>query len=413
MKKILLLVLVFFVALFTGYENPNLVDVPKKYIKFLLKRMNYIDNFVVEKETIKLIEKEKYLDVDNNELVIEGNSFNLSLKKRANFDERTAGFFIKNSNNSEIEFDIFLQNGITIDNSSTKEIYLPQDIFFGKNGGVKAVFEVNKKKFAYVSNKKLNCFYASIYEIEKKKMRVKTKCLPDANNIDFNGLGGAFVEKADQIYLSIGAPEWDSKEIRSLAQKKGFLYGKIIRISKNDLLSDDAEILQPEIFTLGHKNPQGLIIEDEIFFSIEHGPQGGDEINLIKINKNYGWPIVSYGTEYNNGKSFKKSESKYQKPLFSFLPSIAPSSLDTCPKNLKNYYKDDICLMFLTLRDMSLYVVLIDKLKLNVISYEKFKIEQRLRHFGKKNNKRYEQNSTFFISADGEGIYSAQFNNFR
>ena len=88
-------------------------------------------NFVVEKETIKLIEKEKYLDVDNNELVIEGNSFNLSLKKRANFDERTAGFFIKNSNNSEIEFDIFLQNGITIDNSSTKEIYLPQDIFFG------------------------------------------------------------------------------------------------------------------------------------------------------------------------------------------------------------------------------------------------------------------------------------------
>lgn len=413
MKKILLLILFFFVALFIGYENPNLVDVPKKYIKFFLKRMNLIENFVVDKNTIKLVEKEKYQNLDNNELTIAGNSFNLLLKKQINFDDRTAGFFVKDLNNSKMKFNIFLQNGLIINNNSTKEIYLPQDIFLNKNGGVKAVFEIEKKKFAYTSNKKLNCFYASIYEIEKKKVRLKTKCLPDENNVDFNGLGGAIVVKKNYVYLSIGAPEWDSKKIRDLAQNKDYLYGKIIRINKKDLLSDNSKLIKPEIFTFGHKNPQGLIIENENFFSVEHGPQGGDEINLIKKNKNYGWPLVSYGTEYNDGKSFKKNDNIYQKPLFSFLPSIAPSSMDTCPNNLKKYYKDDICFMFLTLRDMSLYVVLVDKAKLNIISLEKFNIEQRLRHFGKINNKLYEQNNTFYISADGEGIYSAQFNNFR
>ena len=69
--------------------------------------------------------------------------------------------------------------------------------------------------------------------------------------------------------------------------------------------------------------------------------------------------------------------------------------------------------MFLTLRDMSLYVILIDKLKLNIISHEKFLIEKRLRHFGQKNNKLFEKGNTFFISADGDGIFSAKFDYFR
>ena len=70
--------------------------------------------------------------------------------------------------------------------------------------------------------------------------------------------------------------------------------------------------------------------------------------------------------------------------MFTFLPSIAPSSMSKCPENLKKYYSNDICLMFLTLREMSLYVLLIDESKLNVISYEKFEIGERMRHFGKK-----------------------------
>ena len=103
----------------------------------------------------------------------------------------------------------------------------------------------------------------------------------------------------------------------------------------------------------------------------------------------------------------------FERPIFSFLPSIAPSALNTCPKNLQNYYKDDICLMFLSLRGMSLYVVLIDRSDLNVISLEKFDIGKRLRHFGIKNNKLFEKDNSFFVSADDDGIYRLKFSDFR
>lgn len=413
MKKILFLSIFFLISVFIGYENPKLVEKPKNYIKFHLKNMNLIDNFAVDKIEIKETEKEKYKIEEKNQVIVEGNSYNLILNKQINFDGRTAGFFIDNLDNKKFEFDIFLQNGLNINNNFTKEIFLPKDISFDQNGGLKSIFEVNEKKFAITSNKNINCAYAVIYEIETKINLLKTKCLPDIKNVDFNGLGGAVIEKDNFIYLSIGAPEWDSKQISSLAQDKEYFYGKIIRIKKDYFVNNSSGEPVIDIFTYGHKNPQGLTYSDKHFFSIEHGPQGGDEINLIIKGKNYGWPEVSYGTEYNNGKGYKKFDKKFEKPIFTFLPSIAPSSMSKCPENLKKYYSNDICLMFLTLREMSLYVLLIDESKLNVISYEKFEIGERMRHFGKKENKLYEKNNVFFVSADGAGIFSATFDNFR
>ena len=413
MKKILFLSIFFLISVFIGYENPKLVEKPKNYIKFHLKNMNLIDNFAVDKIEIKETEKEKYKIEEKNQVIVEGNSYNLILNKQINFDGRTAGFFIDNLDNKKFDFDIFLQNGLNINNNFTKEIFLPKDISFDQNGGLKSIFEVNEKKFAITSNKSINCAYAVIYEIETKINLLKTKCLPDVKNVDFNGLGGAVIEKDNFIYLSIGAPEWDSKQISSLAQDEEYFYGKIIRIKKDYFVNNSGGEPVIDIFTYGHKNPQGLTYSDKHFFSIEHGPQGGDEINLIIKGKNYGWPEVSYGTEYNNGKGYKKFDKKFEKPIFTFLPSIAPSSMSKCPENLKKYYSNDICLMFLTLREMSLYVLLIDESKLNVISYEKFEIGERMRHFGKKENKLYEKNNVFFVSADGAGIFSATFDNFR
>ena len=413
MKKILFLSIFFLISVFIGYENPKLVEKPKNYIKFHLKNMNLIDNFVVDKIEIKEIEKEKYKIDENNKLIVEGNSYDLVLDKQINFDGRTAGFFIDNLDNKKFEFDIFLQDGLNINNNFTKKIFFPKDVSFDQNGGLKSIFKVNEKKFAITSNKNINCAYATIYEIETKINLLKTKCLPDIENVDFNGLGGAVIEKDNYIYLSIGAPEWDSKQISSLAQDEEYFYGKIIRIKKDYFINNSEGEPVIDIFTYGHKNPQGLTYSDKHFFSIEHGPQGGDEINLIIKGNNYGWPKVSYGTEYNNGKGYKKFDKKFEKPMFTFLPSIAPSSMSKCPENLKKYYSNDICLMFLTLREMSLYVLLIDKSKLNVVSYEKFEIGERMRHFGKKDNKLYEKNNIFFVSADGAGIFSAKFDNFR
>ena len=413
-----LLKYIFIAILFTfiGYENPSLIENPKKYIKFYLKKLGLVKTFTNNITQLEKISENKDLNISTNREIIEGNSFDLSYRKILSFDDRTASFYTKFINN-KLNFEIFLQDGIKINNDNAEEMNLPLNISFEKNGGVKSVFKKNNINFAIISSKKISdCYFASIYNLKIKKSIFETDCLPDYENVDFNGLGGAFINYNNNLILSIGAPEWNSEEIRNLAQKEDSFYGKTIAIEDKFFNSNKDQFLKKEdikIFTKGHKNPQGITLIEEKIFSVEHGPQGGDEINLLKKGNNYGWPIVSYGTLYNNGKSFLKKNST-SSPIFTFLPSIAPSSLGKCPSNLKNYYKDNHCMIILSLRGMSLFVALLDKKDLRLISIEKFLINQRLRHFGlNSDNEVFQKNNSFYISVDNEGVYEIEFKNFR
>ena len=109
-KKFLAIVLFFFVSLFLGYEHPYLIEVPKKNIKFLLKKINLIDNFALNKEEVRNAEMEKNEETNQDDIIIEGNSFDLVLNKKINFDDRTAGLFIENFNNQKFSYDLYLQN---------------------------------------------------------------------------------------------------------------------------------------------------------------------------------------------------------------------------------------------------------------------------------------------------------------
>ena len=87
----------------------------------------------------------------------------------------------------------------------------------------------------------------------------------------------------------------------------------------------------PEIWSYGHRNPQGLVydIKNKRLWEIEHGPRGGDEINLIKRGANYGWPVISHGKEYWGPVAVGEGTSKLgmEQPVKVYIPSIAPSSL--------------------------------------------------------------------------------------
>jgi glucose/arabinose dehydrogenase len=86
----------------------------------------------------------------------------------------------------------------------------------------------------------------------------------------------------------------------------------------------------PEIWSYGHRSPQGLAIHPETgdIFQSEHGPQGGDELNLILRGRNYGWPVIGYGTNYGGTRLFATREmAGMEQPLQHFTPSIAPSGL--------------------------------------------------------------------------------------
>jgi glucose/arabinose dehydrogenase len=89
---------------------------------------------------------------------------------------------------------------------------------------------------------------------------------------------------------------------------------------------------KPEIFSYGHRNPQGLAFHPETgaLWSTEHGPQGGDELNVVEAGKNYGWPVATYGREYGpNGVLISPVPSKegIQEPVTIWVPSIGISGL--------------------------------------------------------------------------------------
>ena len=147
------------------------------------------------------------------------------------------------------------------------------------------------------------------------------------NNIHF---GSRLVfDKAGYLYMSIG----DRGE-RDRAQDLSSHGGKIIRLKADGTVPKDNPFVgrkgaRPEIWTLGHRNPQGLAIHPKTgrIWEQEHGPRGGDEINLLKKGGNYGWPKVTYGKEYWGPSIGRKKGRGTIQPLHQFTPSIAPSGL--------------------------------------------------------------------------------------
>lgn len=121
-----------------------------------------------------------------------------------------------------------------------------------------------------------------------------------------------------------------------LAQDLSSTQGKVLRLNADGSIPKDNPFVgktnvEPAIWSYGHRNPQGMAlhpITKEIYVS-EHGPRGGDEINLIKKGANYGWPVISYGNDYGSNQPIGEGTNKkgMEQPLKYFVPSIAPSGL--------------------------------------------------------------------------------------
>jgi glucose/arabinose dehydrogenase len=120
---------------------------------------------------------------------------------------------------------------------------------------------------------------------------------------------------------------------REKAQDLGTHLGKIVRIRPDGTAPPDNPFVGkagalPEIWTYGHRNPQGLVIHPQTgrLWEIEHGARGGDEINLPQPGRNYGWPVISYGGNYDGTKIGEgTSKPGMEQPIYFWDPSIAPS----------------------------------------------------------------------------------------
>ncbi|MCG8441366.1 MAG: PQQ-dependent sugar dehydrogenase, partial [Caulobacterales bacterium] len=155
-------------------------------------------------------------------------------------------------------------------------------------------------------------------------------CLPFKKRyvaLEGNMAGGrmAFAPPAT-LYYTNGDFHWDGmrSEQRLIAQDPEAHYGKVMAI---DIASGEARIV-----SAGHRNPQGIVVDGTgRVFVVEHGPRGGDELNLVREGANYGWPLESLGTTYGgqalpDALSYGRHET-YEPPLYSWVPSVATSAM--------------------------------------------------------------------------------------
>ena len=134
------------------------------------------------------------------------------------------------------------------------------------------------------------------------------------------------------LYMTIG-----ERGDRQRAQNTAIHGGKVLRLTEDGTVPPDNPFVgkaghKPEIFTYGNRNAQGLAIHPETgaVWANEHGPQGGDELNILEPGRNYGWPVASYGREYGpNGALISQHPSRegIQEPLLTWLPSIGISGM--------------------------------------------------------------------------------------
>jgi glucose/arabinose dehydrogenase len=147
-----------------------------------------------------------------------------------------------------------------------------------------------------------------------------------------NHYGGRMAFLPDGTFaLTIG----EGFEYREKAQDLNSDLGKIVRLNEDGSVPQDNPFVgqagvRPEIYSWGHRNEQGLIFDapSGLLYETEHGPRGGDELNIIVARKNYGWPVITYGMDYSGAYvSPYTQRAGLEQPVIYWTPSIAPSGL--------------------------------------------------------------------------------------
>ncbi len=143
--------------------------------------------------------------------------------------------------------------------------------------------------------------------------------------------GSRFVFQNGYLFFSIG-----DRGRQSMAQDLTRPNGKIHRIHDDGRIPTDNPFVDvpdayPSIWSYGHRNPQGLDLDPStgLLWACEHGPRGGDETNLIEAGKNYGWPLITYGMNYNGSPMTDKTHQEgLEQPKHYWTPSIAVCGID-------------------------------------------------------------------------------------
>ena len=175
------------------------------------------------------------------------------------------------------------------------------------------------------------------------------------------------------LLLAVGDHMFDGVESDEiLPQEMTAAYGKTVLIN--------LESRAASIYTLGHRNPQGLDLDVHgNIWETEHGPRGGDELNQIRKGKNYGWPLVTYGANYTQAiwplNASQGKHEGYERPLYVWVPSIGISAIASIKGPLFKLWKDD--LLVSSLADKALWRVRVEQGR--IVFAERILVGERIR----------------------------------
>ncbi len=280
-------------------------------------------------------------------------------------------------------------------NSNIKSLILENDFYADRSSSIKDLLILNNKiYFSYSDKQSQECYNTSIIssdlnfeKLEFSKFFSSDECIPDKRNkINTLHVGGKMLPfKNEKILLTIG-----DNHVRSTPQKKNSMYGKIISI--------DIKSKETEIVAMGVRNSQGLYYDQnsDIILFTDHGPKGGDEININfspdnEIIENYGWPISSYGEEYDGktreGSPFYKSHIDYGfiEPLKYFTDSIGIGAIIKVPNIFNKGYTNGFFIGALGYKhqmdegDQSLHHINLDKDMKKIVYEDVIPIGERIR----------------------------------
>jgi len=231
-----------------------------------------------------------------------------------------------------------------------------QDILIENNIeliGIRDLFIEDGEVYISMQHRNSKGFTINVYRSDLNFKKLNFKLFFKTNEYwqEYNVFSGGRIEsfKDDKILFSIGY-----SAVKLAAQNKNSLLGKIISIDK--------KTKEYDLISMGHRNPQGLFYVKNLnlIINTEHGPKGGDEVNLNFFDQddipNYGWDISSYGVEYD-GTKYKDSHSKYGfiEPFKYYTPSIGISELVYLPK--EKILDGRKYLLLSSLRAASIYVI--------------------------------------------------------
>ena len=181
--------------------------------------------------------------------------------------------------------------------------------------------------------------------------------------------------------------------------------GKVYRINEDGTIPNDNPFVNESgakkaIFSYGHRNPQGMFkhpLTGEIWTN-EHGPRGGDEINIISSGKNYGWPKITYGINYSGTTiTNDKDLPGMEQPLYYWVPSIAPSGFEYL--NSKKYYDWNGSILVGSLKYMYLERLVLDQN--NNVKYR----EKVAENIGRVRDVKISPDGFIYLAVDNKGIF--------